>query len=122
MAFKTLDGIPGLDESSDDEDLAGLVSDSDSDGFLVNIEKQWNKVAPARRVSTKTCDPYVLPSKRQRRELSRRSSDVAGEYMGINGLELRRLLRMCVPIAFLNIMTSLLRDDFVPRDLDCSVV
>ena len=123
MAFKTLDGIPGLDSSSD-EDPPSLMTDSDSDddGFLANVEEQWMRARPAKRVPSKRPDPYVqkdLPSKRGRRAIARRCSDVAGEYMGINGLELRRLLRMCVPIVFLNIMCSLLRDDFVPRDLDC---
>ena len=108
-----------LESDSDDEFPSESEPESDDD-FCTGIEEQWEVAPPARRVAGKTSDPYVRPpQKRRRRALARRASDVAGEFMGINGLELRRLLRMAVPIAFLNIMCSLLRHDLVERDLGC---
>ena len=71
-------------------------------------------VPPTRRVKQKTRDPNVF-----RGRIVRRSSEVLGEkFGGMEGVEVRRLFRMCLPLWFFNLMFFAAHAFDVIRNLD----
>lgn len=133
--FEDDEDCPDLWSESDSE-LGAAESDYESDGSDVeetchiDNEELWSDidaminvnaevVPPSRRLSRKSKDSYTVPVIPVAVAPPRRQSDVLGEFMGLRGLEIRRLMRMHIPACFWNILMVITRTCHCDRDFDC---